>query len=77
MGLQPGIEEHQLNAISMEHQDPIRRYAKVVTLWENKADPSYSWRTIVGVLRASIVGREHLAIEIETWLSPRHTNVAS
>ena len=62
----------------MEHQDPIRCYSKVLfTLWENKADPPYSWRTIVGVLRAPIVGREDLTIEIETWLSPGHTNVAN
>ena len=71
VGLQLGIEQHQLNTISTEHQDPIRRYAKVFTLWENKADPPYTWRTIVSVLRASIVGREDLAIEIETWLSPK------
>ena len=69
VGLQLGIEDQQLNTISTEHLDPIRRYAKVFTLWENKADPLYTWRTIVGVLRAPIVGRVDLAIEIEKWLS--------
>ena len=72
VGLQLGIEEHQLDAISTEHREPIRCYSKVFTLWKNKTDPPYTWRTIVGVLRASIVGREDLAIEIETWLmSPK------
>ena len=71
VGLQLGIEEQQLNTISTEHRDPIRRYSNVFTLWKNKADPPYTWRTIVGVLRASIVGREDLANEIETWLSAK------
>ena len=70
VGLQLGIKEHQLNTISTKHQDTIRRYSNVFSLWENKADPPYTWRTIVGVLRAPIVGREDLAIEIETWLNP-------
>ena len=74
VGLQLGIQQQQLNTISTEHQDPIRRYAQVFTLWENKADPPYTWRIIVGVLRAPIVGREDLAIEIETWLSPKTDN---
>ena len=79
VGLQLGIKEHQLDMISAEHhQDPIRCYSKVFTLWKNKTDPPYIWRTIVGVLRASIVGREDLAIEIETWLmSPNGPKTAS
>ena len=75
VGLQLGIEEQQLSTISTEHQDaPIRCYSKVFSLWKNKADPPYTWRTIVGVLRAPIVEREDLAIEIETWLSPKTAN---
>ena len=74
VGLQLGIEEQQLNTISMEHRDPIRRYSNVFSLWKNKADQPYTWRTIVGVLRAPIVERENLAIEIETWLNPNTAN---
>ena len=74
VGLQLGIEEHQISTISTEHRDAIRCYSNVFTLWKNKADPPYTWRTIVGVLRAPIVGREDLAIEIETWLNPNTTN---
>ena len=77
VGLQLGIEEQQLSTISTEHRDPIRCYSKVFTLWKNKADPPYTWRTIVGVLRAPIVGREDLAIEIETWLSSKTASLYS
>ena len=65
--LQLGIEQHQLNTIN--HHDPIRCYSEdVFSLWERKADPPFTWVTIIKALKAPIVGETKIAQDIEMQL---------
>ena len=68
VGLQLNIEPNQLTAISRSHQDAMNCYREVFTLWENKCDPPFTWATIIDALRASSVGEDRLALELERWL---------
>ena len=66
MGFVLNIDQHQLNTIT--HQNPVRCYSTVFSLWEKKADPPFTWATIVDALRSPIVGETKLASDIERWL---------
>ena len=69
IGLELDIEQHQLNTIRQSsHQDAILCFSRVFELWQNQADPPFTWTTIVGVLRSPIVQENSLAKEIEDWL---------
>ena len=68
IGLELDIEQHQLNTIQSSHLNAIHRFSRVFKLWQNQADPPFTWSTIVGVLRSPIVGENSLAQEIEDWL---------
>ena len=70
VGLDLGIEQHQLNTISQcHHQDAIECYAEVFSLWQKKADPPFTWATIIDTLRSPIVEENALAQEIEDWIT--------
>ena len=68
IGLQLDIEPHDLNAISSREQDPILCYSEVFSLWKRRADPPFTWDTIVEALRAPAVEETRLAAEIVEWL---------
>ena len=60
------IEEHQLNTI--KYPEPVRCYTEVFRLWKNRAEPPFTWATIINALKSPIVGEKRLAMEIEEWL---------
>ena len=66
VGLELDIEEDQLNTI--KYSEPVRCYTEVFRLWKNRAEPPYTWATIIGALKSPIVGEKRLAREIEEWL---------
>ena len=69
IGLELDIEQHQLNTIAQScPQDAVHRFSKVFKLWQDQADPPFTWLTIVRVLRSPIVRENSLAQEIEDWL---------
>ena len=44
IGLELDKEQHQLNTIT--HKDPIQCYSEVFSLWQNQANPPFTWNTI-------------------------------
>ena len=66
IGLQLGIQSHQLNSIN--HRDPIHCYIDVFSLWEKKAEPPFTWATIIDALRSPIVQEIRIAHDIEMQL---------
>ena len=69
VGLELDIEHHQLNTISRSHcQDAFECYCEVFSLWQRKADPPFTWATIIDALRSPFVRENALAQEIEDWL---------
>ena len=66
MGLVLNIDQHQLNTIT--HQNPVRCYSVIFYLWEKKADPPFTWATIIDALRSPVMGETKLALDIERWL---------
>ena len=69
IGLQLGIEPHQLNSLKTVHLgDPMKCYMDVFSLWENKAEPPFTWTTIINALRAPMVAEVRLAQDLELWL---------
>ena len=69
VGLQLNIEDHQLTAISLRHQDTMDCYREVFSLWERRCDLPFTWAIIINALRAPSVGEERLASELERWLT--------
>ena len=69
IGLQLGIEPHQLNSIKTVHLgDPMKCYMEVFSLWKNKAEQPFTWMTIINALKAPMVEEVSLAQDIEMWL---------
>ena len=66
IGRELEIEQHQLNSIT--NQDAIECYADVFDLWQKRANPPFTWATILEALRSSVVDEKALAHEIEDWL---------
>ena len=66
VGLELDIEQHQLDTIN--HTQPVRCYTEVFRLWQNRAEPPFTWATIIDTLKSPIVGEKRLAMEIEEWL---------
>ena len=68
IGLQLGIQSHQLNSIN--HHDPIYMhcYMDMFSLWEKKAEPPFTWATIIDALRSPRVLEIVLAHNIEMQL---------
>ena len=44
-------------------------YSEVFSLWQMKADPPFTWATIIDTLRSPIVEENALAQEIEDWIT--------
>ena len=69
IGLQLGIEPHQLNSLkTVNLGDPMKCYTEVFSLWENKAEPPFTWTTIINTLKAPMVAEVRLAQDLELWL---------
>ena len=66
MGLLLSVKQDQLKTIT--HQNPVLCYSEVFSLWEKKADPPFTWATIVDALKSPVVGEMKLALDIEGWL---------
>ena len=66
VALELDIEQQQLNTIN--HPKPVRCYNEVFCLWQKKAEPPFTWATIIDALKSPIVGENKLAMEIEKWL---------
>ena len=66
IGRELELEQHQLNTIT--HQDAFECYSEVFDLWQRKADPPFTWATILDALRSPFVRENALAQEIEDWL---------
>ena len=71
VGLELEIEQHQLDTIN--HTQPVRCYTEVFRLWQNKAEPPFTWATIINVLKSLIVGENKLANDIKEWLQKECT----
>ena len=70
IGLSLDIDLDHLKSFSkLQQQDPILCYSEVFTVWRKKADPPFTWATIVDTLKDPIVGEVKLAAEIEEWLT--------
>ena len=70
VGIELNLEQHQLKAISQSnHQDAMQCYLEVFSLWQKKADPPFTWATIIDTLRSPIVKENALAQEIEDWIT--------
>ena len=69
VGIELGIEDEQLDYISMEG-NPIICFSKVFSQWKKKADTDFpfTWRTITNALRSPIVEESSIATEIEELL---------
>ena len=65
-GLVLNTDQHQLNTIT--HQNPVLCYSAMFYLWEKKADPPFTWATIIDALRSPVMGETKLALDIERWL---------
>ena len=68
IGLKLKISLQQLNSIEERYRQAILCYAEIFQLWKNKGDPSYTWGTIIAVLKAPSVGEAQLATELQEWL---------
>ena len=72
IGLQLGIEPHQLNSIkTVNLGDPMKCFVDVFSLWQNKAEQPFTWATIIEALKAPMVEEVRLAQDIEMWLIKR------
>ena len=69
IGIQLGIEPHQLNSIkTVNLGDPMKCYMEVFSLWANKAKRPFTWMTIINALKAPMIAEVRLAEDIEMWL---------
>ena len=67
IGLSLNIELHLLK--TQQIHNPILCYHEIFTVWQRKADPPFTWATIIDTLKDPIVGEVKLAAEIEEWLT--------
>ena len=49
-----------LGRISKEKDTITMRLAEVFDLWQKRGSPPYTWTTIIGVLKAELVGEVQL-----------------
>ena len=68
VGLELELEQHQLNTITRSCQDTFECYSEVFSIWQRKADPPFTWATILDALRSPVVEENALAQAIEDWL---------
>ena len=71
LGLKLGVETHELDEISRQIKDGsgVLCLERVVALWKDKADPPYTWATVIDALKSHIVGEKSVAQDVEMWLS--------
>ena len=69
VAVQLGIKPDRICSIQIEKQgQPIPCYIQIFDIWKNKGSPPYTWGTIINALRASSVGKDQLANELQEWL---------
>ena len=69
LGLKLGIEPHELDEIAKQNKDHgVHCLQKVMVLWKDKANPPYTWATVIDALKSPIVGEKSVAQDVEMWL---------
>ena len=69
IGLKLGIKTHELDEISKQNQDGVLCLERVLALWKDKANPQYTWATVIDALKSPIVREKSVAEDVEIWLS--------
>ena len=71
LGLKLSVETPELDEISRQIKDGsgVLCLERVVALWKDKADPPYTWATVIDALKSPIVGEKSVAEDVEMWLS--------
>ena len=68
IGIQLEIENHCLKSISRQKDDDDLCLISVFELWNEQHPSTYTWATIIDVLKHPAVGMERLAREVEEWV---------
>ena len=69
LGIKLGVKTHELDEISKQNQDGVLCLERVLALWKDKANPPYTWATVIDALKSPIVGEKSVAEDVEMWLS--------
>ena len=67
VGLQLGLSLAQLQVIRPQHQsleDYHRAFREIFNEWRRRGSPTYTWRTLIGVLRSASVGEVLLSDQL-------------
>ena len=69
LGIKLGIETNKLDEITKQNNDRgVHCLERVMVLWKHKADPPYTWATVIDALKSSIVEEKSVAEDVEMWL---------
>ena len=68
LGLKLGVKTHELDEISKQNQDGVLCLERVLALWKDKANPPYTWATVIDALKSPIVGEMSVAEDVKMWL---------
>ena len=69
LGLKLGIEVHELDKLEhLEQKNDVDRLERVLVLWKGKANPPYTWGTVIDALKSPIVEGNSVAEDVEMWL---------
>ena len=77
VGLQLGLTMAQMQAIRLLHQtleDHHRAFGEMFGVWRRRGSPSYTWRTIIDVLKTASVGEVLLSDELTSWITRNSIN---
>ena len=61
IGVSLGLTAVDLDRIQKDCSEEKSRFIKVLTTWEKRGNPSFTWNTIVDVLRSRLVNENVLA----------------
>ena len=69
LGHELGIEVHELDKLEhLQQKDDVYRLERVFILWKDKANPPYTWATVINALKSPIVRENSVAEDVEMWL---------
>ena len=69
LGIKLGVKTHELDEISKQNQGGLLCLERVLALWKDKANPPYTWATVIDALKSPIVEENSVAEDVEMWLS--------
>ena len=78
IGLQLGLTTAELQAICPQQQgldNHHRAFGEIFDEWRRRRSLSYTWRTLIDVLRSASVGEVRLSEQLTSWITrkrPRH-----